>query len=290
LTHKHAHLSIITLNRYFLLSLKMIKIERVIHKTFLLIALGLSLAVEANTHFDPTLVNANLANSFSYMPNMMGANNWTNYGGANNWQPYNNNTNMMQMMGGVNMNYVPYNGMMPYTPNNNWMPSGANSNLGSFGAYNNMMPMMGVNGAMPYTGYNNMMPNNMMSNNMMSNNMMSNNVGLNQANMNTGLSFNQTLATPELTNAWGSLDANAAWGLGDDLNAWTQQAQTNNLSSQDPADVIAQLMSGEHATVYQQIIADAYEKGFADAIVQSGSGGICVPNTEELPEFSLDSE
>jgi hypothetical protein len=182
---------------------------------------------------------------------------------------------MMQMMGGANMTYMPYNNMMPYMPNNNWMPSGANSNWSSFGAYNNMMPMMGVNGAMPYTNYNNMM---------------SNNIGMNQANTNTEFGFNPASTTPALTNSWGSLDANAAWGLGGDLNAWTQQAQSDDLSSQDPADVIAQLMSGEHAAIYQKIIADAYEKGFAEAMVQGGAGGICTPTPTELPEFNLESE
>jgi len=270
----------------------MIKIERVIRKIFILTTLCLSLGVGANTATDP---NLNPATSFNYMPNMInnlpnyggannlpnyggannlpnygGANNLPNYGGANNWQSYNNNANMMQMMGGANMTYMPYNNMMPYMPNNNWMPSGANSNWGSFGAYNNMMPMMGVNGAMPYTNYNSM--------------------GMNQANINTELSLNQAPAAPALTSAWGSLDANAAWGLGGDLSPWTQQAQSDDLSSQDPADVIAQLMSGEHAAIYQKIIADAYEKGFAEAMVQGGAGGICTPTPTELPEFNLESE
>jgi len=271
LTHKHTHLSIITSNRYLLSSFEMIKIERVIQKTFILTILCLSLGVSANTATDP---NLNPATSFNYMPNMMGVNNWPNYGGENNWQPYNNNANMMQMMGGANTAYMPYNYTMPYMPNNNWM-AGSNNNWGSFGAYNNMMPMMGVNGAMPYTNYNNMM---------------SNNMSMNQANMSAGFGLNQEPTTPTLTNAWGSLDANAAWGLGGDLNALTQQAQADGLSSQDPADVIAQLMSGEHAAVYQKIIADAYEKGFADAMTQSGTGGICTPTSTELPEFNLEVE
>ena len=262
----------------------MIKIERVIRKTFILTTLCLSLGVGANTVTDP---NPNPATSFNYMPNMMGVNNWPNmmgvnnwpnmmgvnnwpnYGGANNWQSYNNNANMMQMMGGANMAYMPYNNMTPYMPNNNLM-AGGNNNWGSFGAYNNMMPMMGINGPMPYTNYNSM--------------------GMNQANINTGLSLNQAPATPVLTSAWGSLDANAAWGLGGDLNSWTQQAQSDDLSSQDPADVIVQLMSGEHAAIYQKIIADAYEKGFVDAIAQGGVGGICTPTPTVSPEFNLEME
>jgi hypothetical protein len=200
---------------------------------------------------------------------------------------------MMQMMGGANTTYLPYNYTMPYMPNNNWMAGVGNNNWGSFGAYNNMMPMMGVSGAMPYTNYNNTMPNTNYNNTMPNtnyNNTMLNNMGMNQTNMNTGLGFNQTPATPELTNAWGSLDANAAWGLSGNLNFWDQQTQTSDLSSQDPADVIARLMSGENAAIYQKIIADAYEKGFADAMVQSGSGGICIPAPVELPEFNLESE
>jgi len=260
----------------------MIKIERVIRKTVLLTTLCLSFGVGANTSAD---LNTNQATSFNYMPNMSGMNN----GAMNNWLPYNSTANMMQMMGGSNTAYTPYNGMMPYMPNNgmmpympnnNWMTGNTNNNnWGSFGAYNNMMPMMGVNGAMPYTGYNNIMPNN---------------TGVNQVSMNTGFDLNATpSATPSAsvpTNVWGSLDANSAWGLGDDLNSWTQQAQTSNLSSKNPADVIAELMTGENAAVYQKIISDAYEKGFADAIAQSGAGGVCVPNTEELPEFNLNSE
>jgi hypothetical protein len=252
--------------------------EIVMRKTLMLATLFLSVGVSANSHNSAYLGmqnNANSAASFNYIPNMMGTNNWPAYGGANNWLPYNNNTNMMQMMGGANTTYLPYNYTMPYMPNNNWMAGGGNNNWGSFGAYNNMMPMMGVSGAMPYTNYNNTMPNNM---------------GMNQANMNTGLGFNQTPATPELTNAWGSLDANAAWGLSGNLNSWDQQTQTSDLSSQDPADVIARLMSGENSAIYQKIISDAYEKGFADAMVQSGSGGICIPAPVELPEFNLESE
>ena len=248
----------------------MITIEKLLRKTLVSIALCLSFVVSANTHTDVAFGNANTANSFNIVPNMMAANNWSNYTGTNNWQPY-NNTNMMQMMGGSNMAYNPYNAMMPFMPNNNWM-SGGNNNWGSFGAYNNMMPMMGVNGAMPYTNYNAMM---------------TSNLGVDQTSMNVG--YVSPTSTPEPSNAWGSLDANAAWGLGGNVGDWTGR-QPRGLSSQDPADVIAQLMSGEHAAVYQKIIADAYEKGFADAMAQSGSGGICMPNTEELPEFSLDSE
>ena len=264
----------------------MIKIERVISKTVLLTTLCLSLGVGANTSADLT---TNQATSFNYMPNMSGMNN----GAMNNWLPYNPTANMMQMMGGSNTAYTPYNGMMPYgsyngmmpyMPNNNWMAGSANNNWGSFGAYNNIMPMMGVNGAMPYTGYNNMMPSN---------------TGVNQVNMNTDFdtltkTFKEALnVTPSASvpiNAWGSLDANAAWGLGDDLNSWTQQAQTSNLSSKDPSDVIAELMTGENAAVYQKIISDAYEKGFADAMTQSGANGICTPTSTELPEFNLEAE
>lgn len=241
----------------------------IIRKTFLLTALFLSIGVSANSDNNTNFGmqnNANSLASFNYIPNMMAANNWPAFGGANNWLSYNGNANMMQMMGGANSAYMPYNNTMPYMPNNNW---------GSFSAYNNMMPMMGVNGAMPYTNYNNTMPNNM---------------SMNQANMNTGFGLSQAPVTPLLNNAWGSLDASAAWGLGGDLNSWTQQTQSDDLSSQNPADVIAQLMSGEHAAVYQKIIADAYEKGFADALVQSGAGGICVPTSEELPEFNLEAE
>ena len=239
--------------------------------------LFLSASVSANSDNSANFGMQNIANSaasFNYMPNMMDVNNWPAFGGANNWQSYNNNTNMMQMMGGANMAYSPYNYTIPYMPNNNWM-AGNNNNWGSFGAYNNIMPMMGVNGAIPYTNYNNMM---------------SNGMGMSQANMNAGFIPNQTPATPVLTSSWGSLDANADWGLGGDLNAWTQQAQSNGLSSQDPTDVIARLMSGEHAAVYQKIIADAYEKGFADAMTQSGAGGICTPTPAKLPEFNFEVE
>jgi len=290
----------------------MIIIRKLVHIIFVLTTLCLSFVVSATTHADNTPTNSNPANEFSFTPNMMGLNNWSNFSGTNNWQPY-NNTNMMQMMGGLNN---PYNATMPLAPSNNWVVAGYN-NSASMNGYNNMMPMMGVNGAMSYTsnnnimpmnGYNNMMPmsgyNNMMPmngyNNMMPmmgvngampytnyNGMTTNNLGVDQPNMNTPLVSPTSM--PETTNAWGSLDANAAWGLGGNSGSWTEQ-QPSELSLQDPADVIAQLMSGEHAAVYQKIITDAYEKGFADAMAQSGSGGICMPNAEELPEFSLDSE
>ena len=281
----------------------MIIVRKLVQIIFVLTALFLSFVVSATTETDNVLMNSNSANEFSFTPNMTGLNNWSNYGGTNNWQPY-NNANMMQMMGGSNNSYNPYNpynpynATMPLVPSNNWVVAGYN-NSASMNGYNNMMPMMGVNNAMPYTNYNNMMPmsgyNNMMPmmgvNNAMPytnyNAMMTNNPGVDQLNLNTALST--PTSVPETTNAWGSLDANAAWGLSGNSGSWTEQ-QPNALSSQDPTDVIAQLMSGEHAAVYQQIIADAYEKGFADAMAQSGSGGICMPNAEELPEFSLDSE
>ena len=245
----------------------MIIIRKLVHIIFVLTTLCLSFVVSATTHADNTPTNSNPANEFSFTPNIMGLNNWSNFSGTNNWQPY-NNTNMMQMMGGLNN---PYNATMPLAPSNNWVVAGYN-NSASMNGYNNMMPMMGVNGAMPYTNYNGMT---------------TNNLGVNQPNMNTPLVSPTSM--PETTNAWGSLDANAAWGLGGNSGSWTEQ-QPSELSLQDPADVIAQLMSGEHAAVYQKIITDAYEKGFADAMAQSGSGGICMPNAEELPEFSLDSE
>jgi len=292
----------------------MMKIERVAYKTIILTTLFVSVGVSANSHnianfgmqnnanfanpynLTPNTIgmnnwpsfgsmnnsanfgmqnNANFANPYNLTPNTIGMNNWPSFGSMNNWSSYNGVSNVMPMIGGANTAYIPFDYGMPYMPNNNWTVGGGNNNWGSFGAYNNMMPMMGINGAMPYTGYNNLM---------------FNNLGMNQTNMNTGFGLNSTPSTAELTNAWGSLDANAAWGLGGDLNTWIQQAQMNDLSSQDPVDVIAQLLTGEHAAIYQQIIADAYQKGFADATTQSGSGGICTPISEELPEFNLEAD
>jgi hypothetical protein len=42
--------------------------------------------------------------------------------------------------------------------------------------------------------------------------------------------------------------------------------------------------------IKRDIIADAYEKGFADAMTRSGAGGICTPTPAELPEFNFEVE